>query len=50
MDFIGKMILDEVMELFATVLPPDEAKETLKGFMKSSKDIPQLEGEAPTAC
>lgn len=49
-DFIGKMILDEVMELFATVLPPAEAKETLKGFIKSSKDIAQLEGEAPAAC
>ena len=46
-DFIGKMILDEVMELFATVLPPSETKETMKGFIQSSKDIAQLQGERP---
>ena len=46
-DFIGKMILDEVMELFATVLPPSVTKETMKGFIQSSKDIAQLEGERP---
>ena len=44
-DFIGKMILDEVMELFATVLPPAETKETMKGFINTSKDIAQIEGE-----
>ena len=44
-DFIGKMILDEVMELFATVLPPAETKTTLKGFIGSSKDIAQIEGK-----
>ena len=43
-DFIGKMILDEVMELFATVLPPAETKETMKGFISSSKDLLQIEG------
>lgn len=46
-DFIGKMILDEVMELFATVLPHAETKETMKGFINSSKDIAQIEGELP---
>jgi len=43
-DFIGKMILDEVMELFATVLPPAETKDTMKGFISSSKDLLQIEG------
>lgn len=31
--FISKMMLDEIMELFATVLPPAEAKAALKGFV-----------------
>lgn len=44
-DFIGKMILDEVMELFATVLPPAEAKKSLKSFIQTSKDIAQLDGK-----
>ena len=39
--FIGKMILDEVMELFATAYPPAEAKALLKGMIDDSKDIPQ---------
>jgi hypothetical protein len=43
-DFIGKMVLDEVMELFATVLPPAEAKTALKGFITTSKDIAQIDG------
>ena len=48
-DFIGKMILDEVMELFATVLPPAETKETMKGFISSSKDLLQIEGTLHTS-
>lgn len=31
--FLGKMMLDEIMEMFATVLPPFDAKEALKGFI-----------------
>ena len=49
-DFIGKMVLDEVMELFATVLPPAEAKTALKGFINTSKDIAQIEGARPRSC
>lgn len=44
-DFIGKMILDEVMELFATVLAPADAKTALKGFIDNSKDIAQISAE-----
>ena len=40
-DFIGKMILDEVMELFATMYTPEVAKEKLKGFIDNSKDLPK---------
>ena len=39
-EFISKMILDEVMELMATVADPKDAKETLKSFIDTSKDIP----------
>jgi len=38
--FISKMILDEVMELVATVLPPQDAKEQLKAMIDDSKYIP----------
>jgi len=40
-DFISKMILDEVMELLATVYTPEEAKATLKSMIDTSKDIPK---------
>jgi predicted HAD superfamily Cof-like phosphohydrolase len=40
-DFIGKMILDEVMELFAVMYTPEVAKAKLKGFIDSSKDLPK---------
>jgi len=40
-EFISKMILDEVMELMATVAPPAEAKAALKGMIDASKDIAQ---------
>jgi len=40
-DFISKMILDEVMELLATVYEPAEAKAKLKGFIDDSKDLPK---------
>ena len=36
--FIGKMMLDEIMELFATVLPPSEAKAALKRFVDERCD------------
>lgn len=38
--FISKMILDEVMELVATVAGPEEAKTALKSMITESKDIP----------
>ncbi|GBG31056.1 Hypothetical Protein FCC1311_072772 [Hondaea fermentalgiana] len=37
--FLAKMMLDEIMEFMATVLPPAEAKEALKTFIRESKDI-----------
>lgn len=46
--FIGKMILDEVMELFATVYPPAEAKSAMKGFIDESKDIARLDAADET--
>jgi predicted HAD superfamily Cof-like phosphohydrolase len=39
--FISKMVLDEVMELMATVAPPAEAKAELKKMIDESKDIPK---------
>ena len=38
--FIAKMILDETMELMATIYPPEKAKETLIGFIRNSEDLP----------
>ena len=40
-EFISKMILDEVMELMATVVEPAKAKATLTRLIAESKDIPQ---------
>mmetsp|Transcript_12471 Transcript_12471/g.24761 ORF Transcript_12471/g.24761 Transcript_12471/m.24761 type:complete len:193 (+) Transcript_12471:24-602(+) len=42
-DFITKMILDEVMELMATHYDPATAKEKMKGMIDASKDIPKEE-------
>ena len=39
--FLTKMILDETMELMATILPPNEAKEKMKNMIDASKDLPQ---------
>ena len=47
-NFIGKMVLDEVMELFVAVMPPADTKEAMMGFIRSSKDIAQLEGDEAT--
>jgi predicted HAD superfamily Cof-like phosphohydrolase len=47
--FLGKMVLDEVMELFATVYCPADAKEKLRGFIDASKDIAQLPADDETA-
>ena len=33
-NFIGKMILDEVMELLATVMRPEVAKDALKTYIE----------------
>ena len=41
-NFISKMILDEVMELMATVYPPAQAKEALKQMIDDSKDISMI--------
>jgi len=46
--FLSKMMLDEIMELFATVLPPAQAKEALKDFVVQSKDIAKVEGDEAT--
>jgi predicted HAD superfamily Cof-like phosphohydrolase len=39
--FLTKMILDETMELMATILPPKESKNIMKKLIDESKDIPQ---------
>lgn len=41
--FIGKMILDEVLELYATVMDPEEAKETLRETLANAKSVPRVE-------
>jgi len=41
--FITKMIVDEVLELFATVHDATNAKNVLKGFVDASKDIPKID-------
>ena len=46
--FLGKMVLDEVMELFATVYPASDAKRKLCGFIDGSKDIAQLPADDET--
>lgn len=46
--FLGKMVLDETMELMATVYPPDDAKSKLCGFIDASKDIAQLGADDET--
>jgi len=38
-DFITKMVLDEVMELLATVYTPEVAKAKMCNMIKESKDI-----------
>ena len=40
-DFITKMVLDEVMELLATVYDPSVAKEKMCKMIADSKDIPK---------
>jgi len=48
-EFISKMILDEVMELMATVASPEKAKASLKSMIDKSKDISKTtyaEGES----
>lgn len=39
--FLTKMILDETMELMATILPPTESKNIMKQLIDDSKDIPK---------
>jgi len=43
--FIGKMIIDEVLELFASVMTPQESKQLLKKFIDDSKDIPKMDDD-----
>mmetsp|Transcript_3490 Transcript_3490/g.2983 ORF Transcript_3490/g.2983 Transcript_3490/m.2983 type:complete len:231 (+) Transcript_3490:112-804(+) len=47
--FITKMILDEVLELLSTVLPPQAAKEAMKGMIDEAKSIPQMDQNDKTA-
>ncbi len=47
-EFIAKMILDEVMELMATVHEPDESKTILKRFVDDSKDLACTKYESTT--
>ena len=39
--FITKMIIDETLELLATIMPPAAAKETMKAMVDVAKDVPQ---------
>jgi predicted HAD superfamily Cof-like phosphohydrolase len=48
-DFLAKMMLDEIMEFMATVHEPAEAKATLKRFIDDSKDIALPKYESDTA-
>jgi len=41
-EFITKMILDELLELNSTVMTPNEAKNSIKNMLKVAKDCPQL--------
>lgn len=43
--FIIKMVLDEMMELYATVSDPKEAKEQMVKMIMDSKDIPKSVNE-----
>lgn len=42
--FLIKMMLDEIMELAATVSDPDDAKKAMIEMIKHSKDIPKETG------
>ena len=46
--FITKMILDETMELMATINPPDVAKAQMKKFIDDSKDLPMEKYASPS--
>ena len=41
--FIGKMILDEVLELYATVMEPQEAKQALGEALEKAKSVPRVD-------
>jgi len=41
-EFITKMILDELLELNSTVMGPSDAKNTILNMLKLAKDCPQL--------
>lgn len=44
-EFASKMVLDEVMELMATVHPAEESKRLLKTFIETSRDLEQTPNE-----
>eukprot|EP00483_Globobulimina_turgida_P002803 UN02808 len=46
-NFITKMILDELLELYSTVLPPQAAKHTMKRMLEDAKCVPKM-NVAPT--
>eukprot|EP00483_Globobulimina_turgida_P002682 UN02687 len=41
-NFITKMILDELLELYSTVLPPQAAKNAMKKMLDEAKCIPKM--------
>jgi len=41
-EFITKLILDELLELNSTVMTPNEAKSSIMNMLKVAKDCPQL--------
>ena len=41
--FITKMVIDELLELYATVGTPDEAKNVMKDIISEAKEVPYTE-------
>eukprot|EP00808_Paulinella_micropora_P018019 g37129.t1 len=40
--FLGKMLLDEILELYSTVMPAEEAVRSLKTNLDAAKQLPQM--------
>jgi hypothetical protein len=47
-DFIGKMIIDELLELYATVMEPNEAKAAVASHVDAAKSEPLIKYDTTT--